>query len=257
MSGLIRVADKSNGITAVPQLLRALDLAGCIVTTDAMGCQKKIAREIIESDADHVLALKANRETVHEEVKAFPDDEVARQAGPPPRLFARDPEPPVTFASLETCDKGHGRLETRRYCQSVDPAWFAELEEWEGLKSVGMVESIRETAGKITVERRYCLSSLSLDIDAFARAVRGQWMTCRKSARRWAPSRCIRTGPRLATGGARPSNRPSAAGRWGILAAPFVPRPSGWRRRHRFARSSRHFGRARSGAIVGGQPEKS
>lgn len=173
--GQLKVADKSNEITAVPHLLRALDLSGCIVTTDAMGCQKKIAREIIESDADYVLALKGNHETMHEEVKAFLDDEVGRQAAPPPPRFAGDPEPPVTLASLETCDKGHGRLETRRYYQSTDLAWFADLKEWEGLKSVGMVESIREIAGKITVERRYYLSSLSLDIETFAKAVRGHW----------------------------------------------------------------------------------
>ena len=173
--GQLKVADKSNEITAVPELLRALELAGCIVTTDAMGCQKKIAREIIEADADYVLALKGNHETVHGEVKAFLDEEVALHAKPARPRMACDPEPPVTFASLETCDKGHGRFETRRYHQSIALEWFADLDEWEGLRSVGMVESIRETAGKITVERRYYLSSLPLDIDLFSRAVRGHW----------------------------------------------------------------------------------
>ena len=173
--GQLKVADKSNEITALPELLRALELAGCIVTTDAMGCQKKISREIIESDADYVLALKGNHETVHEEVKAFLDDEVLRHAQPAPPHMACDPVPPTTFATLETWDKGHGRLETRRYYQSSDLEWFADLDQWEGLRSVGMVESSREIDGKVTTERRYYLSSLALDIELFARAVRGHW----------------------------------------------------------------------------------
>lgn len=74
-----KVEDKSNEITAVPELLRSLELAGCIVTLDAMGCQKQIAREIIESDADYVLALKGNQSTAHEEIRAFLDDAIARK----------------------------------------------------------------------------------------------------------------------------------------------------------------------------------
>src|SRR5580698_9604408 len=83
--GQLKVADKSNEITAVPELLRVLELAGCIVTLDAMGCQKNIAKEIIEADADYVLALKGNQETVHQEVKAFLDDAAAqrRELRPP------------------------------------------------------------------------------------------------------------------------------------------------------------------------------
>lgn len=100
-----------------------------------MGCQKKIAREIIEADADYVLDLKGNHETAHEEMKAFLDEEVIRHAKPAPPRMACDPTPLTTFASLETFDKGHGRLETRvNY-----------------------------------------LSSLPIDIELFARAVRGHW----------------------------------------------------------------------------------
>src|SRR3954454_2924845 len=83
--GQLKVADKSNEITAVPQLLRVLELSGCIVTIDAMGCQKKIAREIMEADADYVLALKGNQEKVHEEVKAFLDSTVEEQQKPRPK----------------------------------------------------------------------------------------------------------------------------------------------------------------------------
>ncbi|MCI0421982.1 MAG: ISAs1 family transposase [Acidobacteria bacterium] len=172
--GQLKVADKSNEITAVPQLLRVLELSGCIVTIDAMGCQKKIAREIIESDADYVLALKGNQETVHEEVRAFLDQTLVEKQGP--RLpGAKLSKAAANLAALETVEKDHGRLETRRYYQSSELGWFADLEQWEGLKSVGMVEAIREMGGKRTVERRYYISSLALNIELFARAVRGHW----------------------------------------------------------------------------------
>ncbi len=172
--GHLKVADKSNEITAVPELLRVLELSGCIVTIDAMGCQKKIAREIIEADADYVLALKGNQETVHQEVKAFLDaalieQQAARPSGVKPSAAA------ASLASLQTIEKDHGRVETRRYYQSDHLQWFADRGQWEGLKSLGMVESIREVAGKATVERRYYLSSLKRDVATFARAVRSHW----------------------------------------------------------------------------------
>jgi predicted transposase YbfD/YdcC len=172
--GQLKVADKSNEITAVPELLRVLELSGCIVTIDAMGCQKKIAKEIIESDADYVLALKGNQETVHEEVKAFLDQTVAQTQVPlPPR--GKLPKAAARVAFLETVEKDHGRFEIRRFYQSAELDWFADLEKWEGLKSVGMVESVREIGGKSTTERRYFLSSLSLGVETFARAVRSHW----------------------------------------------------------------------------------
>jgi len=164
-SGLVlgqrKVEDKSNEITAVPELLRSLELAGCIVTLDAMGCQKQIAREIIESDADYVLALKGNQGTAHEEIRAFLDDAIARK------------DPAVAF--WESVEKGHGRLETRRYWQSDRIGWFADVGAWDSLRSVGVVEALREIDGKTSVERRYYLSSLTLDAPRFARAVRSHW----------------------------------------------------------------------------------
>jgi predicted transposase YbfD/YdcC len=172
--GQLKVADKSNEITAVPELLRVLELSGCIVTIDAMGCQKKIAKEIIEADADYVLALKGNQETVHEEVKSFLDATLLEQQTP--RLIGTKLSPAAaTLASLETVEKDHGRLEIRRYYQSDKLDWFADKAKWEGLKSVGMVESIREIGSQKTIERRYYLASLPLDINTFARAVRSHW----------------------------------------------------------------------------------
>ena len=172
--GQLKVADKSNEITAVPELLRVLELGGCIVTLDAMGCQKNIVREIVEADAEYVLALKGNQETVHREVKTFLDDALAQRQGP--RLpGAKLSKEAAALAALETVEKDHGRLETRRYYQSDQLGWFADRAQWEGLRSVGMVETIRQSNGQTSVERRYYLSSLPLDVATFARAVRGHW----------------------------------------------------------------------------------
>jgi predicted transposase YbfD/YdcC len=172
--GQLKVADKSNEITAVPQLLRVLELSGCIVTLDAMGCQRNIAKEIREADADYVLALKGNQETVHEEVKAFLDETLAEKEGPRLRA-ARLSQAAASLATMETVEKDHGRVETRRYYQSADLDWFADRQKWEGLQSVGMVEAVREINGQATVERRYYLSSLPLGVETFARAVRSHW----------------------------------------------------------------------------------
>jgi len=181
--GQCKVEDKSNEITALPELLRVLELAGCIVTIDAMGCQKKIAKEIIEADADYVLALKGNHETVHQEVKSFLDETLAekKKERPPGAALLKAV---AALAEWATVEKDHGRLETRRYYQSDQLDWFADKAKWEGLASVGMVEATREVQGKVSVERRYYLSSLTLDAPAFARAVRSHW--CIENKVHWA-----------------------------------------------------------------------
>lgn len=164
-SGLLlgqrKVKAKSNEITIVPELLQALELAGCIVTADALHCQKHIAKEIIEADADYVLALKGNQGTAFAEIKAFLDDAIQRQE--------------AHLVTYQTTEKGHGRLEVRRYWQTEQIAWFADRKDWEGLRSVGVVEARREIKGKASVERRYYLSSLLAGVEKFARAVRGHW----------------------------------------------------------------------------------
>jgi predicted transposase YbfD/YdcC len=164
-SGLLlgqrKVRDKSNEITVVPELLRALELAGCIVTADALHCQKTIAKEIMEADAQYVLALKANQGTAFSEVKAFLDEAILRN------------ESHLVFT--ETVGKGHGRVEVRRYWQSQKLGWFVDRQAWEGLRSVGVVEARRTVGDKESVERRYYLSSLPAEVQTFARAVRGHW----------------------------------------------------------------------------------
>ena len=166
--GQRKVDDKSNEITAVPELLRVLELAGCIVTLDAMGCQKNIAKEISEADADYVLALKGNQGAAHEEIKTFLDDAVK------PSADKRPQKPALAF--LETVEKDHGRHETRRYWQTNQIDWFAARSDWEKLRSVGMVESVRQVgSAEPKVERRYYLSSLEVNVQTFARAVRSHW----------------------------------------------------------------------------------
>ena len=172
--GQLKVDEKSNEITAVPQLLRVLELSGCIVTLDAMGCQKNIAKEIKEADAEYVLALKGNQDTLHREVKEFLDDALAESKtwhppGPRPEIQA------PLLATKKVVEKDHGRLETREYFQSAKLEWLVDRSKWEGLQTVGMVQATREINGKISTERRYYLSSLPLDIDRFARAVRSHW----------------------------------------------------------------------------------
>jgi predicted transposase YbfD/YdcC len=161
--GQRKVDSKSNEITAIPELLRTLDLAGCIVTIDAMGCQKQIAQAIGEAQADDVLALKGNQGRLHGEVESFLED--ARGNG-----FAG-----VAHDFLETSEVGHGRRETRRYWITEEIAWLTAHDQWAHLRSIGMVESLREHQGQVTTERRFYLCSLGADAPTFARAVRGHW----------------------------------------------------------------------------------
>jgi len=168
--GQVKVDEKSNEITAIPELLRVLLLKGCIVTIDAMGCQKHIAANIIDQHADYVLALKGNHATVHDEVRTFFQEAVA-----PCAIQCAETAQADKMDFHQTIDKGHGRIETRRYWHSTDIDWFQDKDLWKGLTSFGMVESIRRVKGKNTIERRFYLASLALDAQRFAKAVRGHW----------------------------------------------------------------------------------
>ena len=153
--GQIRTEAKSNEITAIPTLLDLLELKGCIVTIDAMGCQKEIAKSIIEKEADYVFGLKGNQTSLNEDVRLYFETEKVDN-------------------TKTTLDKGHGRIERRIYTLETDIDWLFQKPDWCGLQAIGMVTSTVEEKDKKTEETRYFITSLT-DIDTFAKAVRGHW----------------------------------------------------------------------------------
>lgn len=159
------VDGKSNEITAIPELLRLLDLAGAIVTIDAMGCQKAIAAQVCEAGGDYVLALKDNQGTLLEDVRQLFIDGLDND-------FAG-----VEHHSCRTTDDGHGRRESRHYHVVRVPEELAQRHPgWEGLRTLGMAFSERQVGDKEpTLEARFFISSLAPKVKAFARAVRGHW----------------------------------------------------------------------------------
>jgi predicted transposase YbfD/YdcC len=159
--GQVACAEKSNEITAIPELLRLVDIKGAIITIDAMGTQKAIAAQIIEAGADYVLALKGNQETLHQAVIDYIDEQL---------------EGDLAHAHEHvTTEKGHGREEMRTYLQLPAPKSLKGFTLWKGLMSIGIVTSLCLRDGKETVEVRYYISSLAMGVKRFARAVRGHW----------------------------------------------------------------------------------
>jgi predicted transposase YbfD/YdcC len=161
--GQVACAEKSNEITAIPELLKLVDIKGAIITIDAMGTQKAIAEQIIDSKADYVLALKGNQETLHNAVIDYIDEQSAEE-------FAH-----VNARRHITVEKGHGREESRTYIQMLVPDELAGLELWKGLKTIGLVVSECIRGGKETVELRYYISSLPMGVKRFAHAIRSHW----------------------------------------------------------------------------------
>lgn len=161
--GQVKADDKSNEITAIPALLELLDLKGCIVTIDAMGCQEKIAEKIIQKDADYVLPVKGNQKQLHDEIKDF-------------FLTAQD----YNFKSVdhdyfEENHKGHGRVEVRRYWITGVLETISKPGKWRSLNTIGMVEAERFIDGKTSKETRFFISSIDADAKIFANAVRKHW----------------------------------------------------------------------------------
>jgi predicted transposase YbfD/YdcC len=159
--GQVACAEKSNEITAIPELLRLVDIKGAIITIDAMGTQKAIAAEIIDGKADYVLGLKGNQETLHQAVIDHINEMLDGELG--------------DACEHVTSEKGHGREETRTYLQFPAPADLPGFTLWKGLKSIGIVTSQCLRDGKETIEVRYYISSLAVVVKQFARAVRGHW----------------------------------------------------------------------------------
>ena len=161
--GQVATEAKSNEITAIPQLLALLRIKGCIVTIDAMGCQTKIAEQIIEQEGDYVLALKGNQGTLASEVEeAFIDADAKDYEG-------------MESEFLETAEHGHGRIENRRYRTLGDLCGVPRSALWRAMNMIGMVESQRTVDGKTSCETRFFIGSIGTDATCFARAVRDHW----------------------------------------------------------------------------------
>jgi predicted transposase YbfD/YdcC len=161
--GQVACQEKSNEISAIPELLRLVDIKGTIITIDAMGTQKAIAEQIIDSGADYVLALKGNQETLHQAVIDYVDQHLDND-------FAA-----VPARRHQELGQGHGRQECRSYIQMPVPESLRGAELWKGMQSIGLATLVCTRNGQETSETRYYISSLPVGVRRFARAVRSHW----------------------------------------------------------------------------------
>ena len=161
--GQIATDEKSNEITAIPQLLDQIDIEGAVVTIDAIGCQKVIAAKIVQGKGDYVLAMKGNHETLFEQVTREFESHLS---GCPTR------EPISRHVEFE---QGHGRLESRTYYQLTAPRYLYGRSEWKNLKTIGAVVRVYEENGIEKSDTRYYISSLRRNGKQFAAAVRSHW----------------------------------------------------------------------------------
>jgi predicted transposase YbfD/YdcC len=159
--GQVACAAKSNEITAIPEVLRLVDIKGAIITIDAMGAQKAIAAQIIDGEGDYVLALKGNQEALHQAVIDSIDEQLEGEL-----------EGAQEHVTVET---GHGREETRTYLQLPAPEGLPGFGLWKALRTIAVVTSLCIRDGKQAAEVRYYISSLAMDVKRLARAVRGHW----------------------------------------------------------------------------------
>lgn len=164
--GQRKVDDKSNEITAIPLLVRVLDLAGCVVTIDALGCQTAIAHEVVEAGADYVLTVKENQGHLHEDVRDLFEGAEALGYGS------------LRHTTVRTVEKGHGRIETRQ-CWALEDerglAYVRDWERWPGLRSVVKVWARREQGGEVEEETRYFISTLPGDAGRLLSVIRTHW----------------------------------------------------------------------------------
>jgi predicted transposase YbfD/YdcC len=163
--GQLKVDGKSNEITARPALLKLLDVTGCVVTMDAMGCQKELASQIIQQQGDYVLCLKGNQGSLHEETRYFFEEAKAMKFQDVPYHYS------------QTVEKDHGRIEIRRcwMVEEVAIAWLERQDQWPGLASVAAIEAERRIGKKVTKETRYFISSLQGSAEQLAEAARKHW----------------------------------------------------------------------------------
>lgn len=161
--GQVKTEEKSNEITAIPELLRLLEVKNCIVTIDAMGCQKAIASQVIAQEGDYVLGLKGNQGNLYEDVQLFFE------------YALKEKFKDIAHSYHEDIDAGHGRIETRRAWTVGDIDWLEGKDQWKGLNVIGMVEATREIDSKSSTERRFYIGSIENDAETLGNAVRAHW----------------------------------------------------------------------------------
>jgi len=161
--GQVKVAEKSNEIVAIPKLLDMLVVEGAIITIDAMGCQRAIARKIIEKKADYVFGLKGNQGSLREDVELFVTEQRTKN-------FAD-----TTISRAETIDADNGRIETRVTTVIHDVGWIQERHGWPGLNAIAIVESTRETDGVIEKDTRFYITSLVMLAHLLGPVIRSHW----------------------------------------------------------------------------------
>lgn len=162
--GQVKTDDKSNEITAIPRLLELLDVSGAIVTIDAMGTQKEIAARIIRKNADYVLSVKQNQQTMYEDIELYFEDGI--------KTTFKDTE---KHAYYRTAEKGHGRIEIREYYLVNDIEWASWKKGWSHLGGIGMVKRTVTKGQETTSQKAYFITSLKDNVHSFAEAVRAHW----------------------------------------------------------------------------------
>ncbi len=160
----VATEEKSNEITAIPELLRLIDLKGVIITIDAMGTQTAIADQIVTGQGDYLLALKANQDSLYQQAMTFVDEHIGND-------FADVPSERLD----EDTKQGHGRSDSRTYLQFEVPNTFTRTSRWKGLKTIGVVVYKSVVKGQERIDVRYFISSLPLGIEQFSKAVRKHW----------------------------------------------------------------------------------
>lgn len=159
--GQLKVGEKTNEITEIPKLLKKLDIENCVITIDAMGCQKEIARQIVEQKGHYCLAVKGNQKNLHDEIQEYFD-------------YA-EKEEVEKLSHYQTEEKDHGRIEIRKYETSADIDFLTGKKEWKNLKRIGKVESIREIDGKKSRDVRYYILDKDYNAQELSSVVRGHW----------------------------------------------------------------------------------
>ena len=159
----VKVDDKSNEITAIPELLDLINIENCIITIDAMGCQKDIAKKIVEKKGHYCFAVKENNKNFYLDMKDY-------------FAFAlNDNLEKEKVISYVTTDKNHGRIERREHYIVYDIDWLYGKENWKNINMIGMTRNYREINNEVSIQEKYYISDLKLSGQEFAKVVRGHW----------------------------------------------------------------------------------